>query len=267
MVLLALFLMAAAPSVTGLTLYVKRVVSVPQGPLTVGDIVLASGDVTPELRESFSREIAEVSDRILLIPTAVYRGFFEAGAGNGFIFVGRRTLVVPLGSVGEDVVPLLDRLADYLGNKNGIGNGKVELELVRVTGAISSVPGAGLLFRVIREERKAGLLSGLLEIGFRPSGPQTNSTEGRVTLRIRQGESAGDAQVSIDAVGSSLDSSVRANDEVSVLFHKGTITIEMQGKAMASASSGDLVGVYIPESRLSFSGTVIGNKVVGVELP
>jgi flagella basal body P-ring formation protein FlgA len=40
----------------------------------------------------------------------------------------------------------------------------------------------------------------------------------------------------------------------------------MSGKALSSAREGERVGVFVPESRMNFTGIVMGNKAVSVEI-
>jgi flagella basal body P-ring formation protein FlgA len=60
---------------------------------------------------------------------------------------------------------------------------------------------------------------------------------------------------------------IRASDPVSVIFHKGVITLEMPGKALGQAAIGQQVSVLVNESRRSFTGRLLAGKEVDVELP
>jgi flagella basal body P-ring formation protein FlgA len=60
---------------------------------------------------------------------------------------------------------------------------------------------------------------------------------------------------------------VKSSAPVRVVFRKGPITVEMPGRALASASIGENVGVYISDSQKTFSGRVIDGKAVQVDLP
>ncbi len=52
-----------------------------------------------------------------------------------------------------------------------------------------------------------------------------------------------------------------------MVFRRGTVTIEMEGRALSSAALGREVSVWVAESRRSFAGTAAGRKVVDVVLP
>jgi len=60
---------------------------------------------------------------------------------------------------------------------------------------------------------------------------------------------------------------LRPSDPVRVVFHKGPITIEMQGKAQGQAAVGDMVNVMVTDSQKSFTGRLRAGKAVDVELP
>jgi hypothetical protein len=276
-ILLMLLLAAALCDAAAVTLYVRRVVVAQPGGLTVGDLVQTSGEVSQELREALARSVAILSDRLLIIPSGLYSGLFEQSLGGGLILVGKRTLVVPQGSLADAALPLVDRLADYLENQGGIGRGRVELEVGQVSGLPAGMPPSGLVFTTIRAERKAGLFSGPAEFSFSYAGQNPGQLGGFIALKITQVEtpapsapgsvSTGDGMVLGSLAGAMAgDAGVRENDPVSVFFRKGAITIEMPGRALQSAHLGEQAKVFIPESRLSFSGIVVGNKAVSVEI-
>ena len=75
-----------------------------------------------------------------------------------------------------------------------------------------------------------------------------------MSLRVRQ------------AIPSAADG-VRSGETVQVVFRRGTVTIEMEGRALSSAAPGQDVSVWVAESRRSFAGTATGRKVVDVVLP
>ena len=52
-----------------------------------------------------------------------------------------------------------------------------------------------------------------------------------------------------------------------MVFRKGPITVEMPGKALASAAVGESVSVYIADSQKTFTGRVTDGKAVQVDLP
>jgi len=54
---------------------------------------------------------------------------------------------------------------------------------------------------------------------------------------------------------------------LNVIFRKGPVTIEMPGKALASARIGERVSVFIAESQRNFAGRLLEGKAVDIELP
>ena len=262
--ILAVFLLWAASDSAAATLYVRRVLVADRGALTVGSIVQASGDVSPVMRETLDRSIGEVGGVILLVPSGVYKDLFDPKSGDDLIFVGSRTLVAPKGLVSDNAVPLLDKLADYLESQGLVGQGKAELEIVQITGLPREIEVESPAFKTIRVEKKAGLASGTAEFSYQGSSKDADFAAGRILLRISQDLSGRDA--SAGAQGEDQLGGVKANEAVSVLFHKGSIIIEMSGKALASARAGERVSVFVPDSKKSFSGIVMDNKAVSVEL-
>jgi hypothetical protein len=251
-VLFLVLFMQPAFEAGGLTLYVRRAVVMDRGPLTVGRLIQTLGDVPTEIAEALERDIGEVTDTVQLVPSSSYKMFFDKVSENGIIMVGKRTVVVPKGTVEDAAVGLLDKLVDYMESQGLIADGRVVFESLHISG----LPAAGAvenpLFKTVKAEKTAALVSGAAEFSFSPG---SGGSGGRITLRVRQ-----------DAVAPAATAGVKANDAVSVFFRKGSIVIEMSGKALASAREGERVGIYVPESRLNFTGIVEGNKAVSVEI-
>jgi hypothetical protein len=262
--ILTVILLWAASDSAAATLYVRRVLIADRGALTVGSIVQTSGEVSPEIRETLDRSIGELGDAILLVSSGAYKDLFDLKSGENLIFVGSRTLVAPRGLVAENAVSLLDKLADYIEGQGLVGPGKTELEIVQITGLPKESGVESPAFKTIRVEKKAGLASGTAEFSFQGSSQDADFAAGRIVLRISLDSSSRDS--SKGAQGEDGMGGVRANEAVCVLFRKGSIVVEMNGKALASAREGERVSVFIPESRKSFSGVVMANKAVSVEL-
>ena len=118
---------------SGVTLYVQRVVVEDPGDIRLGDLVQASGDVSPEAREALARSVATLSDRVLYIPIGWYRAQLDAAFGAGAILVGTRTMVIPRGSSLEGQTWLADRLADWIQSQGQGADVKTEISLGSVT--------------------------------------------------------------------------------------------------------------------------------------
>jgi hypothetical protein len=251
-VILALLSLIPARAADALTLYVRRVVVMDRGPIALRSLVQSSGDVSAGLKETLDRSIGEVTDKILLIPSTSYKGLFDKGPGENLILVGTRTIVAPKGLLQENELAVLDKLADYMESQGLLGQESAEMESVRVTGISTESAGDAISFKQVRVDRKGGLASGTVEYSFQNPG----SGAGRIALKIRQDEKKAMAAAS----------GIKANEAVAVLFKKGSIVIEMNGKALASAREGDRVSVYVPDSRMNFTGIVLANKAVSVEI-
>ncbi|MCX7029554.1 MAG: flagella basal body P-ring formation protein FlgA [Spirochaetes bacterium] len=248
--LLAIVVLLAAATASGAaTLYLRRVVSADPACLTVGDLLQVAGEIPKAAQDLLSRSAAAPAQRMLLVPAAFFRDLLAGSLGEGATFVGNRSLVVPPVLGEEDVVGLLDRLVEWLDGQGGFGRGAVELEILQAPER-SALPAASPGFTLVRAERTAGLLSGVVEATFQGAGNRTS----RVVLRARQ------------AIPSASDG-VRSGETVQVFFRRGAVTIEMEGRALSSAAPGQGVTVWVAESRHSFAGTAAGRKVVDVELP
>ena len=254
---LSLLLLSLLPALDahGVTLYVRRVVIKDGGAITPGDLVQTTGEISPATREALDRSIGTIADHTLLIPSVSYKALFNSPGGENLILVGKRTLVIPSGSTDERSALLLDRLADYLETQGGIGQGTVELSDVRITWLTEGALSDGMTLKQIRLDRKSGLAFGSAEFSFQAAGIP-GAASGRITLKITQDVLAAAQPVY----------SVKVNDSVSVLFRKGSILIEMSGKALASAREGERVEVFVPDSKMSFQGVVTGSKAVSVEI-
>lgn len=248
--LLFLLLLQPAFEADGQTLYVRRTLIAERGPLTVGQLVQAPGELPVGLHEALELQIAEVGDTISLVPSTSYRHHLDKASAAGIIIVGKRTLVVPKGSIEDGAVGIIDKLADYMEGQGLIGQGRVDFENMRISEAPGQDAGESPTFKQYKLEKKGALAVGAAEFLIQPSG-------GRITMRVRQ--EAGAAVIA-------LAPGVKANDAVDVFFRKGSIVIHMSGKALASAREGERVGVYVPESRMNFTGTVMENKAVSIEI-
>jgi len=241
-------LCAAAADARAATLYVNRLVVADPGDLSFGDLVRAVGDVPPGAGETLARTAAVITDRIVFIPVALSRGVLDDGFGRDSIIVGSRSLVVPRGSVPDDVASLLDRMVDFLAEKGVLGEDKVELEVVQ-THLTGSIPRNAMpVFQLSRNAR------GTTEVSFSFSGQQAQPVSGKIVLAIRP-------------VAAGIGEGVNSGDQVQVVFRRGPISIEMQGKALTTAAPGDKVSVFVPDSQKSFNGRVAGRKAVEVEIP
>jgi hypothetical protein len=244
--LLLLLLGAAAADARGVTLYVERIVVADRGPVRLGDLVRASGDVPLQAGEALATSIAALSDRLLYIPSRSYSDTLEGGFGTDSIIVGSRSLVVPRGTVPDNELPIMDRLVDFLANQGVLGDERADLDvrLNDIHGALPPDPNPA--FQLVRSAK------GSVEVSF-TAGSSGGAAGGRIVLAVTGGGSG--------AV------EVRARDPVRVVFHRGPITIEMQGKALSAAALGDSVKVQVSDSQKSFTGRVAAGKAVDVDLP
>jgi hypothetical protein len=247
--LAAVALMAAAGLCGATTLYLRRVVYADPVSLAFGDLLQVAGEVPAATRELLSRSAAAPAGRMLLVPAAFFRDLLAASLGGGATFVGSRSLIVPPELVAEEAVGLIDRIVEWLDGQGGFGRAAVELELIQgpERGALPEVPSG---FSLVRAERAGGLYAGIVEVAVAGAGSRTS----RVVLRARQ------------AIPSVAEG-VRSGETVQIFFRRGTVTIEMEGRALSSAAPGLGVSVYVAESRRSFAGIVAGRKVVDVDLP
>jgi hypothetical protein len=249
-ILLAIAILVAVAAASGAaTLYLRRVVSADPAALTVGDLLQIAGEIPNAARDLLSRSAAAPAGRMLLVPATFFRELLAGSLGDSATFVGNRSLVVPPALAAEDAVDLLDRLVEWLDGQGGFGRGAVELELLQAPER-SALPAVSPGFTLVRAERTAGLISGVVEATFQGAGNRIS----RVVLRARQ------------AIPSASDG-VRSGETVQVFFRRGAVTIAMDGRALTSAAPGQNITVWVAESRRSFAGTAAGRKVVDVVLP
>jgi len=249
---LALVGVIAAPAACGAALYVNRTAVVEPGEVRLRDLVRATGEVSAAAGETLETVVATVSGALLVVPSRLYSGLLERAFGPDSILVGSRTLVVPRGLLADDGVRLFGDLVDFLWQQGVLGEGRAELEVAQTLDGnlTSGAPtGAAPFFKLTR----SAAISGAREITCSVSLSASEPPVGSVRVRVRA------------AVATAPG--VRASDRVQVLFRKGPITVEMEGKALASAGFGQSVAVRVPEIIRSFSGRVIGNKAVEVEIP
>jgi hypothetical protein len=213
----------------------------------VRDLVQVQGGLPAGAFPVLDRTIATVSDLPLSVPARLYAGLVEEALGTDCILVGSRTLVVPRGSLEDGPAQLLARLADFLAQEGVLGDGRSELQVLQ---PLPQVPATtAVSFRAGRAAKG-------------PAG-----TEVTCTVLSAAAETLGTVTLRVRATAATAGEGVRAGDPVQVRFRKGPVTIEVQGKALATAGFGDQVAVYIPDSLRRFSGRVMGSKAVDVELP
>jgi len=245
----------AASSAGGpLTLYVTRLVRLAPGDVSLGRLLVVSGDLSPQARQTLDLVVVRLGSQPMVVPARSYQSLVETGMGPDAIVVGARTVLVPTGSVPQGEDYLLDRLADYLAGQGMLPDTPTEL-MVEQNQVRGLAPQAGDPAFQLQTSH------GLTDVSFDLGGPGFASVTGRIRLGAA-------------AVGASTDSSyaagsdgVRAGDPVAVVFRKNLITIEMPGRAQGTARIGDTVNVYVPESLKVFSGEVTGGKAVTVDLP
>jgi hypothetical protein len=233
--------LSAKVSADGVTVYVNRSVVAGPGDLSLGDLVHASGGLSSAQKEALAKSVAIVSDRMLFIPVSAYLSQLDALFGADVIIVGSRSLVIPKGLVPDAETSLLDRLADALQTQGLFPIGITEIALIQ-NSPRASIPQDGAPTLQIQTTMK-----GTTEAAFSLSG-----TAGKV---------------SFVSIRNDAGSSVRQGAPVQVLFHKGLITIEMPGKALAAAQAGEMVSVFVTDSQKTFTGQVVDGKAVNVDLP
>jgi len=243
---LALFISGTAEA-QGTTLYVNRLVTADTGDIALGNLVQAAGGIPSEAREALARSVAVVGDKVLLIPASLYREQLESVFGRDSIIVGSRTIVVPRGMLPEEETYLLTLLADYLFTQGLAGAACTALSLTQYQLKGSFPTDGNPLFQAAKAP------NGSVEVSYALTGSGGGSVSGRVSFSAPAGDSG-----STDGV--------RSGTPVKVIFHKGPITIEIPGKAAATAAVGGRVEVYVADSRRSFVGRVVDAKAVEVEL-
>ena len=231
----------------GVTLYVNRVIVAAKGDVGLGMLVRTAGSIAPRAQEGLARSVTVLGDSVQYLPVGLYMPQLEAAFGADAIIVGSRTILVPKGTSAEAESYLLDRLGDFLAAQGLVDDGKVELAFTQ-TSLKGSPPQDGMpSCQVVRTARG-------VEVSFLLTGSNGDAVSGRVTLPALQG-------------GPDPQRGVKSNTQVRVVFRKGPITVEMPGKAIASASLGETVGVLLAEGQKTFIGRVIEGKAVQVDLP
>ncbi len=244
---LLLVAMAQAAAARGVTVYIQRVFVADPGDIRLGDLVQPSGEAPASAGETLAQDVASVSSHLLYIPSSSYMERVEDAFGRDAIFVGSRSLVVPRGAVPDNEIPLLDRLVDFLGDSGVLGNDVAEID-VRSIQLIGTLPlSSAPSFQLVRSSR------GSVEASFSATS-DGGKVSGRIVLALK-----GDTRAAA--------ADIRTSDPVRVIFHKGPITIEMQGKALGGAAVGQTVNVVVSDSQKSFAGRLLAGKAVDVELP
>ena len=232
---------AAAVSADGVTVYVSRSIVAGPGDLSLGDLIYTSGSPTSAEREALARSLVVVSNRILFVPVTAYLPVLDGLFGDDAIIVGSRSLVIPRGLVPDAEIPLLDTVAESLQAQGLFADGITEIELTQ-NSARATIPAEGVPTVQIQTTVK-----GTTEAVFSLSG-----TTGKVSFVSTRNDPG---------------TSVKQGAAVQVIFRKGQISIEMPGTALATASAGEAVSVYVAESHKSFTGHVLDGKAVKVDLP
>ena len=231
----------------GATLYVNRIVVAAQGDIGLGMLVRAAGPLAPAAQEGLARSVTVLGEAVQYLPVSLYMPQLETAFGADAIIVGSRTILIPKGTPAEGESYVLDRLVDFLAAQGLVDDGKVDLTFTQVS-LKGSPPQDGIpSCQVMRTSRG-------IEVAFLLTGTSGNSVSGRVTLPPA-------------SEGPDRQHGVKSSAQVRVVFRKGPITVEMPGKALASAAVGESVSVYIADSQKTFTGRVTDGKAVQVDLP
>jgi hypothetical protein len=231
----------------GATLYVNRVVVAEKGDVGLGMLVRTAGAAAPGAQEGLVRSVTVLGDAVQYLPVGLYMPQLETAFGADAIIVGSRTILIPKGTAAEGESYLLDRLGDFLAAQGLVNDGKSEFAFSQ-TSLKGAPPQDGIpTCQVVKTQRG-------VEVSFQLTASNGDAVSGRVMLPSLQG-------------GTDNQRGVKSSAPVRVVFRKGPITVEMPGRALASASLGESVGVYISDSQKTFSGRVIDGKAVQVDLP
>lgn len=242
----AALLLGAGGGYQGTTLYVNRVVVASPGDVSLGALVRSSSALSAEALEAMSRSATVLRDSIQYLPVSQYQPLLDSAFGADAILVGSWSLIVPRGTSAEGQGYLLDRLADYLISQNLLADARVDISF-SIAGLKGTAPQDGTpSFQVVRTARG-------VDVHFSLSAADGSSVTGRATLP--------------PAAGPDTAEGVRQNAPVRVVFRKGPLTVEMPGKALASASVGDTVKVFVADSQKTFTGRLAQGKAVQVDLP
>ncbi len=248
LIALALLSLAAA-SLEGkdVTIYIQRVLIADPGEIRLGDLVQTAGEAPAAAWETLAVAVATLAGHLLYIPSRSYMDRIEDAFGREAIFVGSRSLVIPRGAVPDSQVSLLDRLVDFLTDAGMLGGDVADIDVRSVQLAGTLPRDASPAFRMVRSSKTS------VEVSFTVPA-EGEQTSGRILVGLREDPRA-------------AASDIAASDPVLVVFHKGPITIEMQGKAQGPAAVGDTVSVMVMDSHRTFSGRLLSGKAVDVELP
>ena len=246
-VLLPFLVLGTALAAQGTTVYVNRIVTAEKGDVELGKVIRTSGPLTPQAQEALSRSVTVLGDAVQYVPASLSMPQIEAAFGADSIIVGTRTILIPRGTSAEGEAYLLDKLADFLQGQGLVDENKVDIAFTQ-----SSLRGAppqdGIPSCQVMKTSRG------VEVSFLLTGTNGSAVSGRVTLPPA-------------SEGSDPLLGVKSSTPVRVVFRKGLITVEMPGRALASAAVGETVSVYISDSQKTFTGRVTDGKAVQVDLP
>ena len=236
--------LAGAP---GATLYVNRVVVAARGDVGLGTLVRTTGPLSPGAQEAMARSVTVLGETVQYVPISLYSEQLETAFGDDAIIVGSRTIIIPKGTSAEGESYLLDRLGDFLAAQGLVTDGKVEISFTQASLKGAPPQDGTPSCQVLKTSRG-------VEVSFLLIGSGGNAVSGRVMLPSAP-------------AGTDYQRGVKSSAPVRVVFRKGPITVEMPGKALASASVGENVSVFVADSQKTFTGRVIEGKAVQVDLP
>jgi hypothetical protein len=231
-----------------MTVYVNRVVLAGPGDVGLGDLVRVWGGVSAEAQEALAQSVAVMADKVLYLPVPVFQAQLEAAFGEGSIIVGSRCIVAPRNSFPEAETYLLERIAGLLEAQGLLGDARTEITFLSNV-VKGTPPQEGSPSLQVQKNPRGGA-----EVSFSLLGTGGNSVTGKLSL-------PGGTMQPVAADG------LKSGATVQVVFRKGPITIEMEGKTLAAGVVGARVGVYVSDSQKRFSGRVVDAREVEVELP
>jgi hypothetical protein len=261
----------------------KRLVLLQGDEVLVGDLVKHNSSEGSNVL--LNNPVGRSLKRLALVPSRFVRQSLTSRFDGPLIVVGARSRTIPLGKFPASLVWFYRSLLDFIDIQDRDQDSLVEVEVL----SGSDLPKLDLVgtprFSLLEGKKRLGYLTGKAAVRYQFEG---RAEDGILQLWIHQfidmgksGMGNGGNPVGVDiSMWSESESilwqgeaegeeakGVRAGDDVTIRFRRGSILLVIPGKAYRSGSMGEPIVVYTKGKYRRFTGTVVGAKEVEVDVP
>ncbi|MBA7477120.1 MAG: flagellar basal body P-ring formation protein FlgA [Spirochaeta sp.] len=174
--LFSVLLLFSASALSGLEVYLKRLVRVETPVVRLAQIASVVARDPAAAAEIAGIELGPVPEYITLLPVQEIRALLERKIGSELSLIGSRVVMLPADSIPEEEIWFYREFSAFIESSDYYKEGRIEIEIL--SGAVDSVslpvfserkalPAQPLFFRMAAADSNNSYLSGKLEVLYR----------------------------------------------------------------------------------------------------